>query len=431
MKTVWILNHYAIEPGTAGITRHFDLAVNLRHHGWQAIIIASSVEHITGTQRLSAHELHRQETYADVPFLWIRTPEYQGNGMRRILNMLTYTGRVLMPMYTKKLPKPDVIIGSSAHPLTGLAGSLLAQRHRVPFIFEVRDLWPQTLIEFGRLRKGSLMARMLGKLERWLYQCATRIIVVLPYAGDYIASLGIAREKAVWIPNGVNLSPSACVVPPPAAASDYPSPTLPFVLMYFGAHGQANGLVPLVHAMKLVADRVGTTALTLRMIGNGPLKPELMELAQSLGITNISFEPPVPKHTVPALAAQADAFVITILGLPGLYRYGISMNKIFDYLAAARPVVIASNAANNPVHDAGAGLTVPPADPERLADAILQLFHTPQPERLRMGEAGRRYVEEHHGSDRLAARLAATLEDCLIEAAQTTRQKNTRSVRID
>ena len=113
MKQVWILNHYAIEPGSAGITRHFDLAVNLRKHGWQATVIAASVEHITGRQRLEPHEKRRCESYSHVPFLWVRTPEYRGNGMRRVLNMLTYTWRVVMPGCTAGMSKPDVVIGSS------------------------------------------------------------------------------------------------------------------------------------------------------------------------------------------------------------------------------------------------------------------------------------------------------------------------------
>lgn len=428
MKQVWLLNHYSIEPGTAGITRHFDLAVNLRKYGWQATLIASSVEHITGRQRLASHENRRRESFSDVPFLWIRTPEYRGNGMRRILNMLTYTCRALIPSYTKDLPKPDLIIGSSAHPLAALAGLLLARRHRVPFIFEVRDLWPQTLIDFGRLRERSLMTWILRRLERWMYQHAARIVVPLPHASDYIASIGISVEKVVWIPNGVELSAYNAIVDAEKTCAVQRGNGAPFVLMYFGAHGQANGLAPLLHAMKLVAERVDSNAITLRMIGNGPLKADLERLAGSLGLTNVSFEPAVPKNAIPGLAAQADAFVITVRGLPRLYRYGISMNKLFDYLAAARPIVIASNAANNPVHDAGAGITVPPEDPETLAQGILAVYRMSPQERHHLGNAGRRYVEKHHNWNRLAARMATTLNECLLEAGS---RKASGSFRVE
>jgi glycosyltransferase involved in cell wall biosynthesis len=435
MKQVWILNHYAIEPGTAGITRHFDLAVNLRKHGWQATVIAASVEHITGRQRLEPHEKRRRESYSHVPFLWVRTPEYRGNGMRRVLNMLTYTWRVVMPGCTAGLTKPDVVIGSSVHPLAAVAALVLARRHRVPFVFEVRDLWPQTLVDFGKLSERSPVTWALRRLERWLYRSAVRIVAPLPYAADYISSVGISKNKVVWIPNGVDLSTAstastASVVSGIAgtdAQDDVPNkPQSPFVLMYFGAHGLANGLAPLIHAMKLVADQAGPDAIKLRMIGSGPLKEELQQLASTLNLTNISFEAPVPKSTIPQLAAQADGFVITVLGLPQLYRYGISMNKLFDYFAAARPVVIACNAANNPVLDAGAGITVPPDDPEELARAIIALHRMPPEERQRMGAAGRRYVEENHDTNRLAAHLASTLNACSIS---TPPQEAVRSVR--
>lgn len=428
MKQVWLLNHYSIEPGTAGITRHFDLAANLRKYGWQATLIASSVEHITGRQRLASHENRRHESFSDVPFLWIRTPEYRGNGARRVLNMIAYTCRALIPAYTKELPKPDLVIGSSAHPLAALAGLLLSRRHRVPFIFEVRDLWPQTLVDFGRLRENSPVTWILRRLEHWMYERAARIVVPLPHASDYIASMGISADKVVWIPNGVELASYRAMGETEDSRTIRRAPGAPFVLMYFGAHGQANGLVPLLQAMKLVSEQVPANAITLRMIGEGPLKADLEQLAGTLGLTNVSFESAVPKNAIPGLAAQADAFVITVRGLPRLYRFGISMNKLFDYLAAARPIVIASNAANNPVHDAGAGITVPPEDPEQLAQGILALYRMPPDERHHLGEAGRRYVEKHHDWNRLAARLATTLDECLLEAAS---RKATNSFRAE
>jgi len=180
--------------------------------------------------------------------------------------------------------------------------------------------------------------------------------------------------------------------------------------MYFGSHGQANGLDNVLRAMQLVQERADGQHIRLRLIGDGPLKPELVQQAEMLGLRNVQFEPSVPKSQIPALASQADAFVIAVLSLPNLYRFGISMNKLFDYLAAERPILIASDAANNPVADAEAGLTVPPGQPKALADAIVQIANTPLAQRQRMGIAGREYVEQNHGFDQLAQRLAQTLD---------------------
>lgn len=413
MKHVWILNHYANEPGAAGITRHFDLASNLPSHGWKATLIAASVEHPSGIQRLGPREFSRAELCSDVPFLWIRTPKYKGNGLGRILNILVYTYRALIPAYTRKLPPPDVVVGSSFHPFAALAGALLARRYHVPFVFEVRDLWPQTMIDLGKISDRSLIARMMRWNERWLYRAAKRIIVLLPYASSYIASCGVEKEKVVWIPNGVEMSNYTKYEQRESDGTAYRPASTTFNLMYLGTHGLANGLFTLLHAMKLISARTPAGAIHLRMIGDGVAKQELMRTARQLNLQNVTFEDTVPKNLIPQYARQADAFVITVLGLPQLYRYGISMNKIFDYLAAGRPIVIASNAANNPVQEAGAGVAVAPDDPEALAEGILKVYQMPPAVRERLGQSGRQYVEQHHSCSQLAERMARTLDQCL------------------
>ncbi len=187
--------------------------------------------------------------------------------------------------------------------------------------------------------------------------------------------------------------------------------------MYFGSHGVANGLDVLLDAMALLKPKVSQANFTvkLRLIGDGPVKTKLEEQAIRLGLTadDVAFEPAVAKGRIPEIAKQADAFVITVLNLPDLYRYGISMNKLFDYMAAAKPIVIASAARNNPVADAKAGITVPPADPTALAEGIFALAITPIEERLRMGAAARAHVKAEYDYLILAERLALELDTVL------------------
>lgn len=403
MKHVWILNHYAQEPSGAGGTRHYSLAKHLRSCGWKASIIASSVELTTGNQRITNNDRQQLVDFDGVPFLWVRTPQYKGNGSARMKNMLVYALRVLIPSVTQVLERPDVIIGSSVHPFAAWSGAILARRYGIPFIFEVRDLWPQTLVDMGRLSPTGVTTKSLQWLEKWLYHRADRIVTLLPKAVDYIEPLGVEADKIVWIPNGVELE-------------GYPEPSQPqlhnkFTLMYLGAHGQANGLECLLYAMAELNKDPAMAQVRLRMIGDGPLKPFLMDLATKLSLTNVDFLDPVPKRDIPCLAVEADAFVITVRDLPKLYRYGISMNKIFDYFAAARPIIIASGAINNPVEEASAGLTVAPENPAALAAAIIKLVKMSPEDRISMGRAGRAYVEENHSFSILAARLAETLNE--------------------
>lgn len=410
MNQVWILNHYAQEPQRWGPTRHFHLAEHLKPCGWQATLIAAT-EDSPRVQRLAPLESARLDLVSGVPFLWVRTPPYEGNGAGRILNMLAYTWRVLLPRTTRGLPRPDVVVGSSVHPFAAAAGALLAFRFKVPFVFEVRDLWPQTLVEMGRLREGDALTWALRRLELWLYRRAARIVVLLPRAWEYIVPLGIPKEKVVWIPNGVDLS----LFPKPMSRTEVPA-SGDFTLMYFGAHGQANGLDTILQAMKIVQESPWGRKICLRLIGDGPLKAALMAQAEQLGLANVSFEPPVPRETIPALATQADAFLISVRDLPGLYRYGISMNKLFDYLAAERPIIIASDAVNNPVAEAGAGLSVRAGKPVELADAILELASSTDEERSRMGAAGRAYVQQHHDFAELSRTLARTLDEVVLRS---------------
>jgi len=415
MKRLWIINHYAQEPGAPGGTRHYSLARHLTQQGWRATVIAASTELNTGRQRLARNESRRIDVIDGVPFLWIRTPQYRGNGASRLINMLVFSLRVLLPRMTRELDRPDVIIGSSVHPFAAWSGAILARRFGVPFLFEVRDLWPQTLIDMGRLRAGAPFTRFLRWLERWLYRRADRIIVLLPNASNYIVPLGIPAEKIVWIPNGVELAE----YPPPEPPAEKDA----FVLMYFGAHGEANGLDCVLRAMDELQRRPPQRSVRLRLIGDGALKPALVQLARELGLENIVFEDPVAKQAIPGLARDADGFVFNLIDAP-VFKYGISSNKLFDFLAAGRPIVFSCSSSNNPVGEAGAGLTVPPGNPVVLADAIRSLIAMPGRQRDAMGQAGRRYVEDRHSFDVLGAQLAATLE-------QVQQPSNAKSARIE
>lgn len=403
MKTVWILNHYAQEPGHPGGTRHFSLSRYLPTSGWRAFIIAASVEHNTGRQRLAEGEKTRLENFDGVPFLWVRTPGYKGNGGGRIKNILVYFWRTLRPVTTRALPRPNVIIGSTVHPLAALSGMLLARRFRIPFIYEVRDLWPQSLIDIGKMRAGSFSARALYWLERLLLRGAARIIVLLPQADKYIVPIGIPKERIVYLPNGVEL----CEIPAPPTDQNI------FTLMYFGAHGQPNGLDCVLRAMHHLKGNPLAVRIRLRLIGNGSLKPGLVELAKKLDLDNVQFEPPVSKREIPALASTADAFIFNLVDGPA-FRFGISSNKLFDFLAASRPIIFSCKASNNPVNEAHAGLTVPPNQSEELAKSILTMASLPIEERIRMGRSGRAYVEANHSFEQIAKRLASVLDESLL-----------------
>ena len=401
-----MLNHYAQEPGQAGGTRHYSIARHLPRYGWTASIIAASVELNTNRQRIDDAAGHRLDIIDEVPFLWLRTQPYAGNGFGRLRNMLAFTRNALSTTNLRGLQSPSVIVGSSVHPFAAWAGYRLSKRYGVPFVFEVRDLWPQTLIDLGRIKENGLTAKLMRKLERHLYTVANRIVVLLPDAWRYIEPLGIPRHRIEWIPNGVEIDNTIEPAPVPARKQ--------FELMYFGAHGTANGLDVILDAFDHVERNPANSHISLRLVGDGPLKPSLKEHARKLGLRRVSFEDPVPKNAIPAIAAQADTFVFSLVDAP-VFKYGISSNKLFDFLAAARPIIFCCKSSNNPVAEAQAGVTVPPGDPSALARAIEQVAAMPREQRQSMGESGRRFVIENHGFGVLAEKFAGVLTECLEE----------------
>lgn len=369
-------------------------------------MIAASIDPVSGEDRLenAPDRASLLQTYSGVPFMWLRVSRYSGNGLSRIRNMIEYGLAVLRSNALKSLPRPDAVIGSTVHPLAAWAGLRLARRHKVPFIFEVRDLWPQTLIDMGRIGARHPLAIALRMLERHLFRNAARVIVLGRRTGEYMVDTGGSKDRVVWIPNGADLELYS------SAGAATQSNSAGHQLFYIGAHGNANDLENLIRAMRIVQESPRGAGIMLNMVGDGPLRPSLIALAEELGLDNVRFRAPVPKASVPSLLAEADSCVICVRDLPRLYRFGISMNKIFDYMAAAKPIVMSANVPDNPVIDGGAGICVPPEDPAALAAGILNMAALSVDQRMAMGEAGRRHLEAEYSMKALSARLAEALD---------------------
>ena len=403
---IWILNHYADSPDRQA-TRSYDLGRELVNRGHQVTIFASSFSHYTlKDDKLQGQEKSKVEQLNGVKFIWVRTRPYTTNNWKRAVNMLNFAWRAYR--IGRRLPdKPDVVIGTSVHPLAPLAAYRLARRNHARFFYEVTDLWPETLVDMGVLSRRSPVTWALRLLEKFLFRRAERIISLLPYAYEYIEKLGIARDKVVWIPNGVDLRNFASIKPYNGDNGDH------FSVMYLGGHSPYHGLdVVLDAAFALQA--AGITHIPFTLVGDGSEKPRLMRRAQELGLSNVDFSPMVPKQELYKVIGKADALIYTFRDLQ-VTRFGMSPVKIFDYLASGRPILFAARGRNNPVAEAGAGITVAPDDPEALAQAVVQLAALSPEERTRMGKNGQAYVQVHHDTSVLGARLEEALKPTTLD----------------
>lgn len=394
-RSVWILNHYAITPDMTGGTRHYDLGKQLAKRGLKVTIFASGFDHSTKKYvKMVPTERFRIEDYEGVRFIWLNTIPYYRNDIRRVLNMFSYGIRVLNTI--KGFDKPDVVIGSSMHPVAALAGWWLARKYEARFVFEVRDLWPQTAVDMGAIKPTSVLVRLLYAWEKFMYQRAEKIISLLPKAKEYITSRGIDPNKIVWIPNGVDLerfdNPES-LDPKSEAAKAFAQYKDKFKVVYTGAHGIPNGLDIIIESAKIIEEKEPNIHFIL--VGEGTEKERLKIKSQQLGLNNITFCASVTKSSVPTVLSLADCLVISVPNFT-IYSYGISPNKFFDYLASGKPVIYAGSPSNSIIEEAQAGITVEPGNPQALAEGILKINRMTVAERSLLGANGRAYVEKYH-----------------------------------
>ena len=406
---LWIINHYGQEPEGVGGTRHYYLSKYLKLHGWNTTVLAASVEHSTGRQRLKGLKFFRSQKVEDVNFVWFKVPKLRGNGIGRLVNMLVFTFLLLIYGFFKWTKRPDVIVGSTVHPFAAWAAMKLANFYKIPFVYEVRDLWPETLISMGAIKKESFFANILFYLEKEMLSKAEKVVTLLPGAVDYFVSKGVLRDKVVYIPNGAEKIKTR---------NEYQKNNV-FNLIYLGSLGYANNLDILLLAISLLEKNRTVPSFICRLVGDGGEKDNLIKLSKELSLRNVKFEGSVKKSDIYKVCNNADAFVIIVRDLPELYKYGISMNKIYEYMSYSRPIIIAAESYNNPVKEAGSGISVEPGSPEKIAEAIENIMKMPLDKRQEMGEKGYKYFKKYYCYDVLAKTLDGVLHDSISKYQKT------------
>jgi lipopolysaccharide/colanic/teichoic acid biosynthesis glycosyltransferase/glycosyltransferase involved in cell wall biosynthesis len=417
---IWILNQYAVPENGSGGTRHAVLGRYLHEAGHRVTIFPGTFVHANGP----AIDLPNGNASFDrfehaVRFRYVPTRPFR-NKAGRLLNMLSYRRSVCRCVGA--LDRPDVIIGSCVHPLAVDAAIRLARRYAVPFVYEIRDVWPESLVDTGGLSRWHPMYQYFRHLELRAFRAARGVIVLFPGMWSYTDSHGVARDRVAYVPNGVD--------PTLFQDVDDPPPPKPFVVSYFGAHGLANGLGTVLAAARLLQQDPRGADVRIRLVGEGPEKRLLERQTDAWGLDNVEFLDPVPKAQLAPLAQSSHAFLFHLRQMPVLERYGIASNKLFDYLMAARPILFACRSYNNPVQEAKAGLTVPPQDPIALANAILRLRDLSAEQRRQMGTNGRAYVMQHHNLADLATRLDTFLRTIVSDWPASHVDHSTRRFRL-
>jgi glycosyltransferase involved in cell wall biosynthesis len=405
-----LINHYAGSPQYGMEYRPYYLAREWTRAGHSVTIVAASHSHVRTCQPCITGFV--SEEYIDgIRYLWIKTPKYHSNSLRRFYNILAFLfGLYFFIPNSKYLEKPDFVISSSTYPMDIWPARRIAIKFSAKLIFEVHDLWPLSPIELGGMSRWHPFIIWVQAAEDFAYRNANIVISMLPNLKEYMISRGLKTDKLLIVPNGID--PEEWKIDPQ---------TLPesvvklfsklkdedkYIVGYAGSHGIANALNTLLDSAKIMKDE----QLAFVLVGDGPEKSKLKQFAEENELDNVWFIEPVKKKQIPSLLKCFDIAYLGWKRQP-IYRYGISPNKLMDYMMAGKPILHAVEASNDPVKEAKCGLTVAPEDSAALADGIKKLINIPEATRTAMGKRGREFVMKNHTYPVLAQRFISVCDD--------------------
>lgn len=388
--------------------RPFYLAREWVRAGHQVRIVAASHSHIRANQPQFSGAV-KEENIEGVEYQWLSTPAYEGNGIGRVKNIFSF----VLSLWRKSREiqakfKPDVVVASSTYPMDIWPAYRLAKMAGAQLCFEVHDLWPLSPMEVGGMSKWHPFIMLVQAAEDFAYKRAGKVVSMLPKAKEYMISRGMDEAKFVYVPNGIDEAewrdPEELPSVVEQAMRNIQNRGLPIV-GYSGTHGLSNALDTLLDVAGRLKDKIQFV-----LIGTGPEKEHLLNRVKKEKLDNVEMLPPIPKRSVQEFLRRIDIAYIGWQANP-LYRFGISPNKLMDYMVAGCPIVHSVRAGNDPVAEAGCGLTVPPGDVQAIADAIERLAALPKSLREEMGQRGRKFILENQTYRVLANRFAEAV-DC-------------------
>lgn len=393
---IWIFNHYAVGPDSPGITRHYDLAKELVKKDIDVTIITSSFNYqVRKEQRqYKRNEWYQIELIDGIRFVWLKTSQYERNNYKRLLNMLDYSLKAFLLKRILK-DKPTHVIGSLMHPFAAITAAKVAKKKNATFIFEERDLWPQSMIDLGKVSSSSLKVKILRKIEKRLIDSSDKILLLFDKAKVYMRNKGVPEEKMMVISNGVDLNKYK-----ERNTSEMPREVQKvleenngkFTVVYTGAHGMANNLDMVLDAAKiLLADNVDD--IQFIFLGDGVHKKSLMERKENEQIHNVTLLDSIDKEYIPGFLNQTDIGILPLHDSP-VFNWGISPNKMYDYMAAKLPVIILTDIENDALHEKNPSIIIPKDQSKNLV-ITLQTLKNDRKRTKQLGDEGYQFIESY------------------------------------
>lgn len=393
-KQVWIINHYAFPYGYGFHTRAHTIGKMLKNLGYEVTIFASSFNHLK-VKEVEVENIYKEEFHDNIKYIWIKTKEYQGNGVGRIKNIFEFS-KNLNKIYKKFDNKPDIVWVSSPQPFSIYNGIKIKNYFKSKFIFEERDIWPLTLQILNGVSKYNPLSVIFRYLQLQAYKHSDLILTPLENLKEFVEKSGFKNKKIVYIPQPF--------VKFEIEEFEIDLPKDKFIVGYVGSIGHSNSVMNLIKSANLLKAREDIYFL---MVGDGPQLDELKKFVKEKKILNVKFLGKLEKKQAMYVLSRCN---ILYKGHPDikLYNYGLSAVKLNEYMYSNKPIVHAVNLKIDSVVKSSCGLNILPENEEELKNAILKLK---EDDILydKYSNNGRQYVEENFMEDRISERLEMTM----------------------
>lgn len=402
-KTFYIINQYASTPETGRAVRHYNLAKELAKRGHKVYLIAASYNHLLLTPPYLKDD-YRIDDISGFKFVWIRMPRYAHSHSKiRVLNWFIFAWKILK--LSKIISdKANTILYSSPSLVPFLGAYLLARKLNSKLVWDIRDLWPLTLVELGKISKLHPFILFHQWLENFACRKSDFIISNLPIVYNYLLKKGVKKSSFSWIPNGLsieNFRKKNFL----NLKTKKQLPLKKFIIGYAGSLGISNAPKPLLDAVLLTRNDKNIHYV---LVGNGDLRKIIEEFILNNKLTNITLLNAIPKNEIPSLLKYFD---ICYAGFnkSSLYKYGTALNKLPEYFMSGKPILFSINSPYKPVNKAKAGFTVPAEDTKAIVRAIYKLKKMPLIKRKQLGKNGQNYAIKNFDYVKIAKNLEKVL----------------------
>lgn len=401
---IWLMNHYATQMMLDQAGRHYWFAEKLKERGYEVDIFCAST-FLKDEKRIKVKKnKYTVKKVNNIPFVIIDTPTWQGNGMKRVNNMLRFGINLLRNYknYVRINGKPDIIIASSVHPLTMVAGIRIAKKLNVPCICEVRDLWPEAIFAFGKVKESSLLGRILVRGEHWIYKKADEIIFTKEGDTDYLKEKkwtsqqggDINLDKCHYINNGIDIkSFNRRIEEEKLEDIDLEAENV-FNIVYAGVIRPVNKIDNILDCAKLLIGDSKYADVKFLIYGDGSELERLRRRAKEEHIDNVLFKGFVERKYIPYVLSKSSVNLLNYTPEGYNWTRGNSSNKLFEYMASGKPIISTVKMGYSIVEKYECGIELESCTPLSLAAAIKELHDMDKEKLIRLGINGKNGAEE-------------------------------------